>query len=105
MGQAQWTKALNQDRDLLFITRLTTQLSPDSLLPLEQFTLGGVGTVRGYRQNQEVGDNAVVGTIEIYVPLEQFTLGGVGTVRGYRRRQNQEVGDNASSGQSRFTFL
>ena len=69
LGQAQWTKALNQDRDLLFITRLTTQLSPDSLLPLEQFTLGGVGTVRGYRQNQEVGDNAVVGTIEIYVPL------------------------------------
>ena len=69
LGQAQWTKALNQDRDLLFITRLITQLSPDSLLPLEQFTLGGVGTVRGYRQNQEVGDNAVVGTIEIYVPL------------------------------------
>ncbi|MFA9202067.1 MAG: ShlB/FhaC/HecB family hemolysin secretion/activation protein [Candidatus Nanopelagicaceae bacterium] len=69
LGQGQWTKALNQDRDLLFVTRLTTQLSPDSLLPLEQFTLGGVGTVRGYRQNQEVGDNAVVGTIEVYVPL------------------------------------
>lgn len=69
LGQAQWTKALNQDRDLLLVTRLITQLSPDSLLPLEQFTLGGVGTVRGYRQNQEVGDNAVVGTIEIYVPL------------------------------------
>ena len=69
LGQAQWTKALNQDRDLLFVSRLITQLSPDSLLPLEQFTLGGVGTVRGYRQNQEVGDNAVVGTIEIYVPL------------------------------------
>ena len=68
-AQAQWTKALNQDRDLLLITRLATQLSPDSLLPLEQFTLGGVGTVRGYRQNREVGDNAVVGTIEIYVPL------------------------------------
>jgi hemolysin activation/secretion protein len=69
LGQGQWTKALNQDRDLLFVTRLTTQLSPDSLLPLEQFTLGGVGTVRGYRQNQEVGDNAIVGTIEVYVPL------------------------------------
>lgn len=69
LGQAQWTKALNQDRDLLFVTRLITQLSPDSLLPLEQFTLGGVGTVRGYRQNQEVGDNAVVGTIEVYLPL------------------------------------
>jgi hemolysin activation/secretion protein len=69
LGQTQWTKALNQDRNLLFVTKLTTQLSPDSLLPLEQFTLGGVGTVRGYRQNQEVGDNAVVGTIEVYFPL------------------------------------
>lgn len=68
-AQAQWTKALNQDRDLLLVTRLATQLSPDSLLPLEQFTLGGVGTVRGYRQNQEVGDNAVVGKVEVYVPL------------------------------------
>ena len=69
LGQAQWTQALNQDKDLLLVTGLATQLSPDSLLPLEQFTLGGVGTVRGYRQNQEVGDNAVVGTIELYVPL------------------------------------
>ncbi|WP_019505906.1 ShlB/FhaC/HecB family hemolysin secretion/activation protein [Pleurocapsa sp. PCC 7319] len=69
LGQAQWTQALNQDKDLLLVTRLVTQLSPDSLLPLEQFTLGGVGTVRGYRQNQEVGDNAVVGTVEVYLPL------------------------------------
>ena len=74
--QAQWIQALNQDKDLLFVTRLTTQLSPDSLLPLEQFTLGGVGTVRGYRQNQEVGDNAVVGTIEIYVPLADDRISG-----------------------------
>ena len=69
LGQAQWTKALNQDKDFLLTTRLITQLSPDSLLPLEQFTLGGVGTVRGYRQNREVGDNAVVGTIEVYIPI------------------------------------
>ena len=69
LGQVQWTKALNQDRNLLLVTRLATQLTPDSLLPLEQLTLGGIGTIRGYRQNQEVGDNGVVGTIEIYVPL------------------------------------
>ncbi|MDJ0570637.1 MAG: ShlB/FhaC/HecB family hemolysin secretion/activation protein [Pleurocapsa sp. MO_192.B19] len=69
LGQVQWTKALNQDRSLLLVTRLATQLTPDSLLPLEQLTLGGIGTVRGYRQNQEVGDNGVVGTIEIYLPL------------------------------------
>lgn len=69
LGRVQWIKALNQDRDLLLVTKLTTQLSPNSLLPLEQFTLGGVGTVRGYRQDREVGDNAVVGTIETYIPL------------------------------------
>lgn len=69
LNKTQWTQALNQDKDLLLVTRLVTQLSPDSLLPLEQFTLGGVGTVRGYRQNQQVGDNAVVGTLEVYVPL------------------------------------
>ncbi|MDJ0571583.1 MAG: ShlB/FhaC/HecB family hemolysin secretion/activation protein [Pleurocapsa sp. MO_192.B19] len=72
-GQAQWSKTLNQNKDLLLVTRLATQLTPDSLLPLEQFTLGGVGTVRGYRQNQEIGDNAVVGTIEMNVPV----FGGV----------------------------
>ena len=69
LSQAQWIQALNQDKDLLLVTRLATQLASDSLLSLQQFTLGGVGTVRGYRQNQEVGDNAVVGTIEVYVPL------------------------------------
>ena len=67
--QAQWTRALNQAKNLLLVTKLTTQLTPDSLLPLEKFTLGGVGTVRGYRQNQEVGDNGVVGTVEVYLPL------------------------------------
>ena len=69
LGQSQWMKALNKDKDLLLITRITTQLSPDPLLPLKQFTLGGQGTVRGVRQNQEIGDNGVVGTIEFSVPL------------------------------------
>ena len=69
LGQAQWTRALNRERNLLLVIRSIAYLTPDSLLPLEQFTLGGAGTVRGYRQNQEIGDNAFVGTIEVYVPL------------------------------------
>lgn len=69
LNQGQWTQALNRERNLLLVTRLITHLTPDSLLPLEQFTLGGAGTVRGYRQNQEIGDNAVVGTIKLYVSL------------------------------------
>ncbi|MEL6439173.1 MAG: ShlB/FhaC/HecB family hemolysin secretion/activation protein [Cyanobacteria bacterium J06621_8] len=69
LGEAQFTQALNSSRDLLLVTRLATQLSTDSLLPLEQFTLGGSGTVRGYVENQEVGDNGVVGTIEALIPV------------------------------------
>jgi hemolysin activation/secretion protein len=38
-------------------------------LSLERFSLGGVHTVRGYRQNQVVTDNGVTGSIELRVPV------------------------------------
>ena len=67
LGQFQWVQSLGGGTILL--TRLGTQLSFDSLLPLEQFGIGGVNTVRGYRQNQRVGDNAFVGSVELRFPL------------------------------------
>jgi hemolysin activation/secretion protein len=36
---------------------------------IEQFSLGGIDTVRGYRQNQIVADNGVFGSVELSVPL------------------------------------
>jgi hemolysin activation/secretion protein len=39
------------------------------LLSLEQFSLGGIDTVRGYRENQLVTDNGVFGSIELRLPL------------------------------------
>lgn len=65
LGQAQWARALNQERDIILITRLVTQLTPHSLLPLEKFTLGGATTVRGYRENRLVGDNGILGSVEL----------------------------------------
>jgi len=50
-------------------TSLSTQLSPDKLLPLEQLTVGGLGTVRGYRRNLIVGDNGVIGIVEGQFPI------------------------------------
>ncbi|HEY9597976.1 MAG TPA: ShlB/FhaC/HecB family hemolysin secretion/activation protein [Cyanophyceae cyanobacterium] len=67
LGQFQWVQALG--RDTILITRVGTQLSLDSLLPLEQFSIGGVDTVRGYRQNQRVGDNGVIGSMELRFSL------------------------------------
>lgn len=49
--------------------RAAAQLTPDSLLPLEQFSVGGIDTVRGYRQNQLVTDNGVLGSLEVRLPI------------------------------------
>lgn len=68
LGQLQWVQRLPSSNNIL-VTRLSTQLTPDSLLPLEQFSLGGISTVRGYRDNQLVTDNGVVGSLELRIPL------------------------------------
>jgi len=50
--------------------KLLAQYSPTTLLSVEKFALGGLDSVRGYRQNQVVRDNAVLGTIEGRYQLE-----------------------------------
>ncbi|GAP94254.1 ShlB/FhaC/HecB family hemolysin secretion/activation protein [Leptolyngbya sp. NIES-2104] len=67
LGQFQWVQQLSP-RNLL-VTRIDAQLTPDSLLSLERFSLGGVDTIRGYRQNQLVADNGVLGSVEARIPL------------------------------------
>jgi hemolysin activation/secretion protein len=67
IGQFQWVQQISSRN--LMVARLSTQLTPDSLLSLEQFSVGGVDTVRGYTQNQLVGDNGILGSIELRLPL------------------------------------
>ncbi|HEY9697848.1 MAG TPA: ShlB/FhaC/HecB family hemolysin secretion/activation protein [Trichocoleus sp.] len=62
LGQFQWVQRLAPR--WVLVSRLVTQLTPDSLLSLERFGYGGVSTVRGYRQNQLVTDNGVLGAVE-----------------------------------------
>lgn len=75
IGQAQWVQALNKKNDAVFVLRGAIQLTPDSLLPLEQFSIGGIDTVRGYRENQRVGDNGIVGSAELRFPIIRDTDG------------------------------
>lgn len=49
--------------------RADLQLSDRPLLSLEQFSLGGPESVRGYRRNQLVRDQGVAAAIELRVPL------------------------------------
>ena len=66
-GQFQWVQQLSPK--ILLVTRLGTQLTPDSLLSFEKFSLGGINTVRGYSENLLITDNGVLGSIELRLPL------------------------------------
>jgi len=68
LGQAQYVRRLGQTHSRI-IARGTTQLVNSSMLPLEQFGIGGMYTVRGYRENQIVRDNGLVGSLELRIPL------------------------------------
>ncbi|MEO1352960.1 MAG: ShlB/FhaC/HecB family hemolysin secretion/activation protein [Cyanobacteria bacterium J06635_15] len=65
-GQLAWLQALGTSQ---LLVRGEAQLSTDSLVPLNQFSLGGTDTIRGYRQGALVTDNGVLGIVELRVPL------------------------------------
>ncbi|PSB30005.1 ShlB/FhaC/HecB family hemolysin secretion/activation protein [Chlorogloea sp. CCALA 695] len=67
LGQFQWVQQLSPKN--LLVARIDAQLTPDSLLSLERFSLGGIDTVRGYRQNQLIADNGISGSVEVRFPL------------------------------------
>jgi hemolysin activation/secretion protein len=75
-GQAQWVRQLAPDT--LFLARSDFQLSADSLVPLEQFGLGGQLSVRGYRQDALLTDNGLLFSAEFRLPIVRATkIGGV----------------------------
>ncbi|MBU7586556.1 MAG: ShlB/FhaC/HecB family hemolysin secretion/activation protein [Nostoc sp. TH1S01] len=75
-GQAQWVRLLAPDT--LFLLRADAQLADRALVPLEQFGLGGQQTVRGYRQDLLLTDNAFFVSAELRYPiLRAPQLGGV----------------------------
>lgn len=55
LGQIQRVQRLG--RDNLLIAQADIQLTPDTLLSAQQFSLGGGQSLRGYRQNARTGDN------------------------------------------------
>lgn len=67
LGQFQWVQQVTP-RSIL-VSRINAQLTPDSLLSLEKFSIGGIDTVRGYRQNELVTDNGVTASVELFIPL------------------------------------
>lgn len=52
-----------------FLFRSDLQLATTSLLPIEQFSLGGFSTVRGYRQDALLADSGFQASAEVRLPI------------------------------------
>lgn len=50
------------------LARIGGQLSSQPLISNEQYVAGGVATVRGYKESEAAGDNAVFGRLELSAP-------------------------------------
>jgi hemolysin activation/secretion protein len=75
-GQAQWVRQLKPDT--LFLVKGDIQVAANSLVPLEQFGLGGQQSVRGYRQDALLTDNGMLLSAEFRLPILRIPkLGGV----------------------------
>jgi len=66
-GQAQWLRQIAPDT--LLLLRSSLQLADRPLLGLEQFGLGGTGSVRGYRQDVRLADNGLLVSAEVQLPV------------------------------------
>lgn len=66
-GQFQWVRLLAPDT--LLVLRSDIQFANQALAPFDQFSLGGVNSVRGYRQDFTLADNGAFGSAELRVPV------------------------------------
>ncbi|MFQ6065719.1 MAG: outer membrane protein assembly factor BamA [bacterium] len=77
--KAEWRGYLRKGefwRSPILAYRLGGRLGED--LPFyEQFYLGGLETLRGYKENEFRGDKAVLGSLELRVPLTKELLGSL----------------------------
>jgi hemolysin activation/secretion protein len=69
--QGRYLKQLANNTDL--IVQGKVQLADRSLLSLEQLSIGGQNTVRGYRQDTLIADNGAFASVEWQLPLNNST--------------------------------
>ncbi len=70
-GQGRWLQQLAPNTDLIVQGRV--QLADRSLVSLEQLTIGGQTTVRGYRQDALLADNGAFASVELQLPIGKST--------------------------------
>ena len=74
MTQASWVESISEN-DTLLVVKLFHQHTDDRVVSMEQFSLGGVNTIRGYRENQLIRDNAFIISPELRFPVYKDRYG------------------------------
>jgi hemolysin activation/secretion protein len=68
--------------DLLLQARMAWQVATAPLISNEQFGAGGATSVRGYHETERLGDDGVVGSLELYSPdLGPYGFEGLDSLR------------------------
>jgi len=78
LGQFQWIQRLPV-LDSKLVVRGLAQWVNDSLLPSEKISIGGMETVRGYRENFMTTDKGLAAGIEWQVPVGHLRVPGIST--------------------------
>ena len=68
LTQASWVEAIGNSENL-FALKSYYQHTDERLISMEQFSLGGMNTIRGYRENQIIRDNAFSISPEVRIPI------------------------------------
>ena len=73
LAQVQRVQRLSANN--LLIAQAELQLTPNGLLPSQQFIIGGGQSLRGYRQNMRAGDNGVKFSLENRITVQKDASG------------------------------
>lgn len=81
-ADVDWNRTFQDDTRL--IARVAAQYSDQPLISNEQFSAGGISSVRGYLQSEAVGDDGVSGTLEALTPsIDKWVGRPLGDLRAF----------------------
>jgi hemolysin activation/secretion protein len=72
------SETIDLPRAFQLFAKVQGQVSDQPLVNSEQFAGGGLATVRGYLEAEELGDNGIFGSIELRTPSLLFSTSGKG---------------------------
>lgn len=75
LGQVQGVRRLDEWGGMQVLGQMGLQLANDRLFPLEQIPVGGRFSVRGYRENTLIRDNAFLASVETRYPVLKYANG------------------------------